>query len=516
MPTGGVSTVFLGGHVVGGGRRVDSLLVEDGKVAAMGSRSEVLRAAPTGADRIELGGRCLLPGLIDAHVHLRESVLAVTGLDLRGVRSLRELERRLVRFAEAHPEGPVLGAGWDDTLLPAGERPSRRMLDRILLDRPVLLDRICGHVVALNSAALEEARVDRGTRAAPGGRIGRSRDGDPDGILVDREVARTDPIRRAAFHARPAALRRLLGSWSGWGLTTIGAMYVDRQELEDLVELSRRHRLPVGIRAYVRLEPPTDTTPRPLGPDIVRAGVKAVLDGSLGARTAWLERPYTDAPGTVGHGLWTPAALRDALAPVADAGLGIALHAIGDRALKQAIGVLETLGCPTPSRLEHASVSPPSLFDRIRRTGATVVIQPGFRTSDRWLLERLGRRRSSFTHAFRRLWEAGIPLAGSSDAPVESANPWRGLQQASVVLGSRGDPRRLTPGQALNIYTTGGARALGDRSLGRLSLGGPADMVLLADRHPWAGIRLGAGRVLATYRGGRRVRPTATVPARSG
>lgn len=502
--------------MVGGFRRADSILVEDGTIAAMGSRREVLRAAPTGAERVELRGRCLLPGLIDAHVHLRDSVLAATGADLRGVRSRSELERRLVRFAGSHPVGPVLGAGWDDALLPADARPDRRFLDRIFPDRPVLLDRICGHVTVLNSVALDEVGVERRTRAGPGGQIGRTRTGDPDGRLVDREVGRTDPIRRAVFHARPTALRRLLASWSAFGLTTLGAMYVDHQELADLAALARHHRLPVGIRAYVRLEQAHGIAFRPQGPDVVRVGVKAVLDGSLGARTAWLERPYSDAPGTRGHGLWAPGALREALEPFARAGEGIALHAIGDRAVKQAVGILEALGRPPHSRLEHASVCPPSWVGRIRRTGATVVVQPLFRTSDRWLIERLGRRRSSFTHNFRRLQEAGVPLAASSDAPVESADPWLGMHAASAVWMDRPDPRRLTPGQALRAYTVGGARALGDPRLGRLAVGGPADLLVLADDHPWRGIRLGVGRVLATYRGGRRVNATTAAPARSG
>ncbi len=503
------ATAFLGGRLVGGGG-ADSLLVEGDRVVAMGSRSRILRSSPVGAARIELGGRCLLPGLIDAHVHLRESVLAASGIDLRGVRRSTEIEDRLLRYAELHPSGPLVGSGWDDTLLAPGERPDRELLDRAVPDRPVLLDRICGHVTVLNSLALEAAGVDRGTRSAAGGRIGRTRAGDPDGLLYDREVGRTNGLRRAALRSRPEATRRLLDAWSARGLTAVGAMYVDRAEYAHLADLGRRRPWPLAIRAYLRLDPGTPPSLPPPANELRAVGFKAILDGSLGVRTAWLERPYADAPGVHGYGLWSESALREALEPAARGGRAIALHAIGDRALGQALRVLESLGWPAPSRIEHGSVSPAALLPRIVRSGATVVIQPGFRTSDRWLVDRLGRRRSGWTHAYGRLAAVGVPLAGSSDSPVEPADPWAGMRAATVRRGSGPDPRRLTPAQALRAYTAGGSRALADPTLGHLGIGAAADLLLLAETGPWDGIRRGTGSVRGVWKSGRRVIPPAT------
>ncbi|MGI0150418.1 MAG: amidohydrolase, partial [Thermoplasmata archaeon] len=388
--------------------------------------------------------------------------------------------------------------------------------DRLVPDRPTYLDRICGHVSALNTAALERVGVRRGTRAHRGGRIGRGRDGEPNGLLVDGEVGRTNTLRRAAFRSRPAATRRLLKAWSDLGTTTVGAMYVDAEEFSELGQLSRARALPVGIRAYLRLEQYARRAPPTSGPDVHFAGVKAILDGSLGSRTAWLEQAYSDDPGERGHSLWAPAKLLGALRPAADAGHPIALHAIGDRALAEAIRTLEALGSPESSRIEHASVSPPAQLRRIARTGATVVIQPGFRTSDRWRTARLGVRRGRWTHAFARLAAAGIPLAGSSDAPVERADPWSGMRSASGRVSPGPDPHRLTPAQALGAYTVGGARALADPTLGSLVPGSPADLLVLAGSSPWEGIRAGRSPVLSTWRSGRRVAVLGAVPARSG
>ncbi|MCI4368264.1 MAG: amidohydrolase [Thermoplasmata archaeon] len=479
------AVAFVGGTVrIGTGSAAEGILIERGAVALVGTRREVLRARPEGAETVELGGRLVVPGFIDAHMHLEELVRSREGVDLRGCASVDELVERASLWSARHPRGPVFGSGWDQERL--ARYPVRQDLERISTDRPVLLVRVCGHVAALNGRALEELRVGEVVTDPPGGRVGRDGSGRPDGRLFDRAL---DPLwRYLAENVRPTpeSVRSTLDHAASLGLTTLSSMSAGAQEVELAQALAATGPLAVRLRFYVRPDFLYHRFPRRTGDDdpaVAVSGLKLMIDGALGARTAWLEGEYTDAPGERGLPQFDDVRLRAFLAEARHEGLPVALHAIGDRALRQALQALDAVPSVGVPRIEHASMTPPSLRALLEKVQPRLVVQPGFVTSDRWLADRIGVERARWAYAFRSLKGIGLNLAGSSDAPVEPLDPWGGMRAAvdrsDPPATSVADPESLTAEEALSLYTSGGGEALGEPRLGRLTVGSPADLVIL-------------------------------------
>ena len=506
-------TLLYDGRVLTGGpSTAGSVLVEGGRVIAVGTRRELLRQRGRGTGLLDLRGALVVPGLIDSHLHLGELVRARAGVDLRGARTRKAFEARLRAWAEGHPDGPILGSGWDQDAFGGGAWPHRRWIDALVPDRPVLLDRVCRHVTVVNSRALERMGWAAGQGDPPGGRVGRDPDGSPNGLLFDRAVEPLAPWREEFLERRAGAVREELERLAALGVTEIGAMSVGPEELELLLRLDRADPLPIGVAAYLHADRwSAAALPRPPSgaPNVAVAGVKAHLDGALGPRTAWLEAPYDDAP--LERGLPAPSseARSAVLSAAADRGLAVALHALGDLAVRAAVELLAGLRPPGGGRIEHASVTPPELLGRLRRSGATVVIQPSFRWSDRWLAARLGAPRARFAHAFRTLLDRGVSLAGSSDAPVESPDPWEGLRAAVRSAPHLRSDETLPARTALELYTRGGARALGRPDLGAIRPGAWADMVVLSVARWPEAIARGGAAVRSVWRHGvgRSVRP---------
>ncbi len=505
------ATLFVGGRVFTGHRYAEALLVEAGRVAAVGSETEVRRAAPTGADRRELAGALLLPGLVDAHLHVADLTRMREGLDLGTVGSIEELGAALTEWSGTHPGESILGRGWDPERTSDHRWPTRDDLDRAVADRPVFVQHVSGHVGVANSAALERAGVSRSTPDPPGGRWGRDAAGEPDGRAFETAVralaGRADDLHLPS----PEALART-GTWAlSVGLTTIGAMSVAPEEAAALAELSRAGRFGLRVRAYLHESRWDERRPPPSTERFRVVGVKAFTDGAFGPRTAWLDAPYADDPTNSGMSVASDERLVALVDAAAAAGLGIALHAIGDRAVAQALRVLER-GARVEGRrprIEHAALTPPELHPALARVRPALVVQPGFLWSDRWLGARLGEGRARWAYAFRSLLDQGHLLAGSSDAPYDPADPWRGLAAAMDRQGPDGasanpvPEERLSPEVALGIYTAGAARSLGEPELGALAPGAPADLLVVAAPTLTGAVARGAASVRETWVGGR-------------
>lgn len=494
------AVAFVNGRVFTGRRWVEAVGISDGVVDAVGDGAAVRRASPTGTEVVDLAGDWLVPGLVDAHLHLAGSVLALDGPDLRGARSFSELEQRLRGAAPGRRA--VLARGWDDTLLAERRYPGRDDLDRWDLGLPAVLYRVCEHVATLNSLALDALGLEERSSDPPGGRLGRS-NGRLDGRLYDGALALTAPLVGAAYATAAATTARFLRSLGALGLTTVAPMAVDPIEVAQAVSSISGEPMPVRLRPYVGrrfLGGGGPSLPSPT-PALRYAGVKLFADGSLGARTAWLLEPYADAPGSSGSPPYPTADLDESLEAADEAGLAVAVHAIGDGAIA---AVLEAFAARPPRlrpRLEHASVTPPGLIRRLAACRPSLVVQPRFAVSDTWLSERLGPDRARWTYALRSLRSAGLVLAGSSDAPIEPVDPWTGLRAAA-------SSRPSSPGEALSapeafgLYTTGAAQALREPRLGSLEAGALGDAVRVSGRSWESLLELGAGGVLATYVGG--------------
>ncbi|MGB6501538.1 MAG: amidohydrolase [Thermoplasmata archaeon] len=482
--------LFTGGRVFTGLRYARALLVDDGRVVAVGPEESVRPDSPTGTEHHDLAGRLLVPGLVDAHLHLTEVTRMRVGLDLTGVTSLERLRSVLADWAAAHPTGPIVGRGWDPERWAPSRWPDAGTLDRVVPDRPVVLYHASGHAAAVNSVALGEVGLNAAAPAPEDPSIGRSGDGRPSGILYEEAMRPLGEFARRASPVDAEALARTIAELIPTGLTSVGSIGTPGEEIAALRELDSARRLPLSVRAYIRLtDRMTASRSSPLAPtarfEVV--GVKAFLDGAFGTRTAWLSAPYMDAPGTSGIPVGDEAALAQALGEAVDRGLAPALHAIGDQAVGRAIRLLGPLAGRTaaPARIEHASLTPPDRIAGMTGGGPMLVVQPGFVWSDHWLADRLGPERARWAYVFRTLRHRGIPLAGSSDAPFDPVDPWRGIRAAVRRRDPTGrsanpDPgEALSPEEALNLYTSGAAEALGLPERGRLEAGAPADFVVL-------------------------------------
>jgi predicted amidohydrolase YtcJ len=510
------SVRFTGGRIFTGSRYAEALLFENGRIAAVGSAESVARSTPTGAEHVDLHGHLALPGLIDAHLHLPDLTEAREGLDVSEVRSLPQLLERLEAWARDHPVGPIVGRGWSADRLAERRSPTAVDLDRAVPDRPVFLKHASGHAAVANRAALELVGLDGPTPDPPGGRIGREPDGTPNGLVFENALRRFDPLNLLAFAREPEAAVRTLNALVALGLTGVATLNLPPEGIELMRRLDAAGVLPVRVWGYVSLArwreiSDTALAAPPEGGRFRLLGGKAFLDGAFGPRTAWLSRPYADAPEESGIATVVEAELSEALDWCADHALAPALHAIGDRAVAAAAAKLRPFRTETGPwpRIEHASLVPPEVLPELERSRPALVVQPGFLWSDDWLGARLGSERARWAYPFRTLEDRGYLLVGSSDAPYDPVDPWRGIRAAvhrRDPEGRSANPipqEALSEEEALRLYGAHAGLALGVPRLGTLEVGAPADLIVVRGPTVAAAIRDGVDGLRASWLAGR-------------
>ncbi|MCI4326551.1 MAG: amidohydrolase [Thermoplasmata archaeon] len=473
-------TLWSNGRIFTGRRFVEAVAAEEGRVVAAGALRTVRRSVATGTERVDLGGRIVTPGLTDAHLHVLEIARDLAGVDLTGSRSIGELGRRVRAWAVVHPDGPVVGAGWDQDRLRDGRYPTARDVERWVGDRPTVLTRACRHAALVSATVLDEVGIGEATPDPPGGRIGRTPDRRPNGLLFDNALRPLRPWADRAFAHSRLGLPELFARAASLGLTTLAPMSASPSEVEELGRLVRgRRRPPVRLVAYLRADARAQfprLRRRLATPSSRLAGLKVVGDGAFGPRTAWLRRPYRDRADESGFPLLSRDELTEIASEAEGLGAGLAVHAIGDRALATTLAVFAKLRPTVRPRLEHASLAPPDLLARLDAVRPHLVVQPRFVPSDAWIVERLGPRRARWTYPFRTYLAHGHAPAASSDAPVESLDPWAGIAAAVAPRATRA-PESLDAVSALRMYTENAGPVLGWPGLGSLEVGGVADLV---------------------------------------
>ncbi|MBM3217749.1 MAG: amidohydrolase [Candidatus Rokubacteria bacterium] len=474
---------------------VDTLVIRDGRVAFAGRGTEV-NAVP-GEPVLDLGGRAVLPGLVDAHAHL--AMLAKTRLELRVAHLPSEDAAAAVVAHGARTASAgewLIGRGWDETLWPGRARPTRATLDRAAPGNPVALTRVDGHATWANSAALRAAGIDRHAGDPAGGLVVKDAAGEPTGILVDAAQDLVRAVIPAPSEERfERAVLDALAECVAKGLTGIHEMGVDLTTLGAYRRLVERGRF--ALRNYVAVSGRKAWAEyRERGRETIGDGrvvvgaLKLWLDGALGSRGAALHSPYCDAPGNLGLVLIPPDELLRLLGEARDAGFQACVHAIGDRANTLALDAMEKTGVAGRRfRIEHAQVLMPADIPRFARLGVLPSMQQTHCTSDmRWAAERLGAERLPGAYAWRSLLETGTIIAGGSDFPVEDANPFHGLHAAVTRRPLDGDhpgwqpEQRMTRVEAVRSFTSWNAWAAGQEAeLGSLERGKRADLVVLSD-----------------------------------
>jgi predicted amidohydrolase YtcJ len=479
-----------------------ALAVETGRIQAVGDNAQVKSLAGPGDRIIDLAGRLVLPGFTDSHVHLVNLALGLTRLRLQEAGSLAEV-LNIVRDAarKASPGQWLQGRGLDESRWPEGRLPDRDDLDRAAPANPVFLTRRDGHLFVANSVALSLAKVDERTSDPPGGALGRDHSGRPTGILMDKAKGLVaDHIPPPTLEETCAALSQAIPRLHALGLTGVHDMRIWGWADGQLTFRALRHLHDQGqltLRVWMTL--PGEQVNELIrlgiksgfGDDYLRLGhLKLFVDGSMGAATAWLLEPYeTDG----GQGLcFTDLTQLAADVAAADrAGLAVAVHAIGDRACREAIGVLTGLPRrhgPGPRHcLEHLQVVRPEDLARLAETGAVASVQPIHLTDEIEVHERRLGDRCRFAYPFRNILAAGVQMAFGSDAPVADPNPIFGLHAAVTRRRRQDGPgrgwqeqERIGLEEAVRAYTLVPALVTGRQAdLGSLAVGKLADLIVL-------------------------------------
>lgn len=515
--------------------RPEALAVVGEHVVATGRVGDLLERFP-GAEVIDCGDGVIVPGFNDAHMHLAQAAEGLLHVDLsiKAVRSLAELKDRLRREASRVPAGQwIQGGRYDDARMAEGRGLTRWDLDEVSREHPLLVIHVAGHWGVANSLALERGGIDETTQPPAGGAFGRDASGRLNGVLYEQalfDFAYPAVSRRATTVVPPSPCDELLGGldravemFHAAGLTSVGDALVGPRELRLFQEGLRRGILTLRVNMLVTHEH-YDLVRRlglrtGFGGDRLRlGGIKLFVDGAIGGRTCLLEEPFE---GTAEHGIQT-IATRDLAAIVRrvhEDGNRVAVHANGDRAISLLLDQLEAAhaACPRPAlqhRIEHCTVVTEEIVARMRRLGVIAVPFGSYvYYHGGHLIDWYGERRVRRMFAHRWLLDAGVAVAGSSDYPCGPYEPLLALQSCTTRRGWDGvlvgENQRITPAEALALYTTGAAYASEeDHVKGRLAPGYLADFVVLEDDplsvEPSA---LGAIAVRETYVGGRRVWP---------
>jgi hypothetical protein len=505
-----------------------ALAVRGGRFVFVGDTNGAMRLRGDGTQVLDLSGKTVLPGLIDAHLHLTDIGLALHEVDLDGVPSFEELIRRTVAFAKTSPDAWVLGEGWDQNRWPQRVFPTHQVLSAAIPDRPVALDRVDGHAVFVNAKAMKLAGITKATPDPFGGRIVRDSGGEPTGVFVDNAMQLIyravpppthDQLRRAALAAAAECHR--------WGVTGIGEARTSAADLGVYHELAASGEL--SLRNYTRLEDDAELIDRELSAGPRSAlhdgrlwirGIKFFADGALGSRGAALLAPYSDDPGNTGL-IRTPQAHIERVAERAlRAGFQVSVHAIGDRGNRMVLDAYEAALRRVPVkghrfRIEHAQVMTAQDIPRLKQLELIASMQTTHQISDMgWAQSRLGPERIKGAYAWRSILDTGTIIANGTDSPVEPVNTLRTFHAAIARQNEQNEPpggwypdQRMTRDEALRSMTVWAARAnFQEDVIGSITTGKYADFVVM-DRD-WMTVapeEVMGTTVLATYFDGKRV-----------
>lgn len=489
-----------------------AVAIRNGRLWAVGDDDEIHALARSGQRVIDLEGRRVLPGLTDSHVHYYDWALGLRRLPLATATSLADVRTRVAqRASETPPECWILGQGWNETRWPEPRMPTRADLDQAAPDHPVILWRSDLHLVVVNSCALQEANITGDTPNPPEGVIDRDEAGQPTGILRELAINLVSDIIPPPTEAETVeAMQDGFAILHRLGLTGVhdyrimgGAdgppAFRALQRLQDAGEMGLRvwmhipgERLDEAIALGLRTG---------FGEDHLRVGhVKLFSDGGQGARTAWMLEPYDDVCHC-GMPLTPMDEIAQAVRQADQAGLAVAIHAIGDRANRELVTMFERvlngdgkavesrpIARPAaPHRIEHVQNIRPEDIARLARLNVVASVQPIHVTDDMPMTDRSVGERACFSYPFRDLVDAGVTLALGSDCPVADPNPMWGIHAAVTRQQRDGTPpggwypqQRLTVAEAVWGFTMGAAVVTGQEDvMGSITPGKLADLVVL-------------------------------------
>src|SRR5438105_1195845 len=483
-----------------------AIAISEGRILRAGKDKEIRQLSDSHTKVIDLHGHFVMPGFNDAHAHMASGGFEKLDVNLKGAKSLAEMQQRIAARAKTAAVGEwIVGRGWDHTLWSSQTLPSRQDLDAVTGGHPAIFTRVDGHISVANSAALKFAGITRASADPAGGKIDRDAAGEPTGIL--RETAKDevlDKLPKPTPAQRRHALELALADAAQSGVTSVQD-YSDWEDFLTFEELEREGKLTARISEWLPFDTPLSVLEQhrahhPQSDPMLHTGMlKAFMDGSLGSRTAALLQPYSDDAKNSGLPQYEQSKLNQMAAERAAAGFQLGFHAIGDRAVEMALNAFEAAesyvrehpagGQPKTDfrfRVEHAQVTTPQQFARFHDLGVIASMQPNHLLTDmNWALSRPGPQRAKTAYAWREFLKDGVHLAFGTDYPVEPITPFRGIYAAVTRKNEAGDKKyfpeqALTIDEALVAYTAAAAYAeFAEKEKGTLGPGMLADFVVL-------------------------------------
>jgi hypothetical protein len=482
----------------------EAVAVRDGRIVEIG-KSEVILSKYI-APRVEdLKGACVLPGFIDAHLHMNGLGRRVMELNLVGTRSYEEILQMVDAKVRSAPKNEwILGRGWDQNDWAVKEFPTAEKLNTVSGNYYALLKRIDGHAVLVNQKVLDAAGITRHTRDPVGGSILRDASGNPTGVLVDNAIMLLDRIKPLPTREDDSlALEAAMESCLQAGLTSVHDAGVGPAKIDLYKSMSRANKLKTRIYAMIdgsdtlllneHLNKYRDTTD--LNRYLKISSIKLYADGALGSYGAALLQPYSDNPKTSGLAVTSREEIERITEKALEKGYQVCVHAIGDRGNRMALDAFEkallhtkTYGLDKRLRIEHAQVVNEFDIPRFAKLGVIASMQPTHCTSDMyWAESRVGPERIKGAYAWRTFMEHGVVICNGSDAPVESNDPLWGIYAAVSRQDRSGFPndgwyadQKMTVMEAIKGFTINASYASFDETQkGSIEKGKLADLVVL-------------------------------------
>jgi len=485
--------------------RAEAVACLGSRIVAVGSNGEIRKWIGAGTEAIDLGGKLVLPGFNDAHVHFFSGGENLASVQLRDAKSEEELRRRIAEFAAKQPAGRwITGGDWDHENWTPARLPTRQSIDAVTTGHPVFVNRLDGHMALANSEALRLAGITRDTPDPPGGTIVRDAAGEPTGVLKDAAMERMyrtipEPSQDRIADAVRAAMRYAAEN----GVTSVQDMSASPEILRVYQALLARGELTVRISGHQPLAAWQRLAAVGLragfgGEKLHIGGLKGFADGSLGSTTALLFEPYLDAPNTSGLAnseMIPESKMQKHILDADRAGLQVAVHAIGDKANHIILGMYEEAERQNGARdrrfrIEHAQHLRMEDIPRFGKLHVIASMQPYHSIDDgRWAEKRIGPERAKGTYAFRALLDSGAVLAFGSDWDVAPMEPLMGIYAAATrrtLDGKHPDgwvpEQKIGVAEAIRAYTMGSAYASFDEQIkGSIEPGKLADLVVVSD-----------------------------------
>ena len=511
-----------------------AVAIRGGKIVAVGEDATIEKRRGMGTKVINAGGKLVLPGFTDCHIHFLKGALGLGRVNLEGAKDISEIQKRLHEYAAEHPgDDWVLGRGWNYAMFGAETLPDKKYLDELFPERPVLLVGYDGHTAWANSKALAAAGITRETKDPPNGIIVRDpKTGEATGALKEAAQGLVSKIVPEPSRAEKLLALRAGMKWANeHGITRVHSAGGDFEILDLFDEM--RHRGDLNLRMYVAyFQDPPQLRPKDLEAiegahkkyhdDWIDAGaVKFMVDGVIESHTAAMLEPYSDDPSVQGKPFWDPANYNAAVAELDKRGLQLFTHAIGDYGVRMALDAYENAEQHNHKRdrrprIEHIETVAAADVPRFGELGVIASMQPlhaypDADTLDVWA-RNIGAERASRAWVWKSIADNGGRLAFGSDWPVVTLNPWEGIQTALTRQTAEGTPaggfvpeQRLTVEQAVEGYTLGAAFAgRREKTEGSLEEGKVADLIVVSqnifDIRP---NKIGATKVITTILGGR-------------